>query len=383
MNETIEHKIIDDAVALRHQLHARPEISNRETGTATAIVEFVRDHHPDEVITGLGGTGVAAVYRGAAPGPTLLFRSELDALPIDEPNAFSHRSRHAHVSHKCGHDGHMSMVAAIAPLLMRAPLARGRVVLLFQPAEETGEGAAAVRRDPRFGAIAPDYSFAIHNMPGYPLHQVLTRAGTFAMASVGMQTRLAGRSSHASQPELGVSPAFVVAKLLGELPTLGDTSDIDRFRLVTLTHATLGERSFGISPGIATVLATLRAARDEDLHALRARASALATQAAKSAGLGVQIEWSDDFAATTNDAEAVRRILDAASALQLDSLLLPQPFRWSEDFGHFTQISQGAMFGLGAGVDAPALHSPDYDFPDELIATGVSIYRQIIGQLLR
>ncbi len=382
MPMAVDTSIVRDAVTLRHQLHRQPEISNRETGTARAIVDFVRDHRPDEVITALGGTGVAAIYRGAAPGPTVLFRSELDALPIDELNDFGHRSQQAHVSHKCGHDGHMSMVAAIAPLLVRSPLARGRVVLLFQPAEETGEGAAAIRRDPRFAAIAPDYCFAIHNMPGYPLHQVLTREGTFAMASVGMAARLEGRTSHASQPELGVSPASAVARLLGELPSLGDTSDIDQFRLVTLTHATLGERSFGIAPGVAEVLATLRAAKDADLHALKTCAVERVAQAAKAAHLSLDVQWHDDFAATMNDPEAVRLIVAAAESLGLQLQRLPQPFRWSEDFGLFTQVSKGAMFGLGAGVDAPALHSPDYDFPDELIGTGLGIYGALISKLL-
>lgn len=382
MIDSADAQSVRDATALRRKLHRAPEISSRETGTARSIVEFLRDFSPDEVIAGLGGTGVAAIYRGAEPGMTVMIRSELDALPIDEVNDFAHRSVCDHVSHKCGHDGHMAMVAGLAPLLMRRPPDRGRVVLLFQPAEETGEGAAAIRRDPRFASIAPDYSFALHNMPGHPLHEVLVREGTFTMASVGMATSLEGRTSHASEPEKGVSPAAALNVLLRELPALPGASDLRDFTLVTLTHMNLGERSFGISPGKAEVLATLRAEKDADLQRLSDHAVELVSRTARENGLLAETQWSDRFAATVNHPDAVREIRRAAEFLGLTARTLPDPFRWSEDFGIFTQVSTGAMLGLGAGIDQPALHSPDYDFPDALIPTGIALFRRIIGQLL-
>lgn len=378
----VDAQTVSHATALRRALHRAPEMSNQETGTAQAIVTFIRQFSPDEVIVNLGGTGVAAIYRGSKPGPTVMIRSELDALPIDEINDFAHRSVCDHVSHKCGHDGHMAMVAGLAPLLQRRPPERGRVVLLFQPAEETAEGAAAVRRDPRFASIAPDYCFALHNLPGRPLHQILVREGTFTMASAGMSARLEGRTSHASEPEKGVSPARALDVLLRELPALPEAPDLSDFTLVTLTHMKLGERSFGISPGKAEVLATLRAEKDADLQRLSERAEALVSTAAQKNGLLAATQWSDQFAATVNHPEAVRQIVHAAEFLGLDIHRLAEPIRWSEDFGLFTQVSTGAMLGLGAGVDQSALHSPDYDFPDALIPTGLGLFSRIIVQLL-
>jgi amidohydrolase len=380
--QSVDPQALHHAAVLRRALHSAPEISHHETGTARKIAEFIRNFSPDEMLLDLGGTGVAAIYRGAASGPTVLIRSELDALPIDEINDFAHRSICAHVSHKCGHDGHMSMVAGLAPLLMRRPPQSGRVVLLFQPAEETGEGAAAVLRDPRFAAIAPDYCFALHNLPGQPLHQIVLREGTFTMASAGMEAVIEGRTSHASEPEKGVSPASALDVLLRELPRLPQAPGFAGFTLVTLTHMKLGERSFGISPGKAEVLATLRAEKDADLRLLSERAASLIARSAGAGGLQSHIRWSDQFAATVNHAEAVRQISHAAQFLGLQTHTMAEPIRWSEDFGLFTQNCAGAMLGLGAGVDQSALHSPDYDFPDALLPTGISLFRRIIDQLL-
>lgn len=262
------------ATALRRALHRIPEISNHETNTARMIAAFVGEYSPHDILTDLGGAGVAAIYPGTEDGPTVMIRSELDALPINEVNEFEHRSMREHLSHKCGHDGHMAMVAGLAPSLMRRAPARGRVVLLFQPAEETGKGAAAVLRDARFSSITPGYCFATHNLPGRPLHEILVRENTFTMASAGMAATLKGRTSHASEPEKGISPASALERILRDLPCLARTAGLSGFALATLTHITLGERSFGISPGKAQVLATLRAERDSDLQRQQERATA-------------------------------------------------------------------------------------------------------------
>jgi metal-dependent amidase/aminoacylase/carboxypeptidase family protein len=202
------------------------------------------------------------------------------------------------------------------------------------------------------------------------------------MGSVGMAAVLEWRTSHASEPEKGVSPARALDVLLRELPALPSVPDLEGFALVTLTHMKLGERSFGIAPGKAEVLATLRAEKDVDLQKLRQRAAELIARTAQGNGLLAELQWSDEFAATVNHPDAVRHIHRAAEFLGLDTLTLPDPIRWSEDFGLFTQVSTGALLGLGSGVNHAALHSPDYDFPDELIPTGLSLFRRIITQLL-
>src|SRR5690606_41957221 len=150
-------------------------------------------------------------------GLTLLFRAELDALPIAEISDVPHRSTIEGKGHMCGHDGHMAILAALGRLFGRQRPASGRVVLMFQPAEETGNGAAGVVADPRYAAIRPDYAFSLHNLPGVPLGHVRLRSGVVNCASRGIRILLDGRTAHASMPETGIAPTLAVARLLPAL----------------------------------------------------------------------------------------------------------------------------------------------------------------------
>ena len=158
-----------ELVMLRRELHQAPEVSGEEALTAARIMEFVERLNPDRLVSGLGGHGVAAVFDSGQPGPSVLFRCELDGLPIKEISAVDWRSRTDGKGHLCGHDGHMAIVCGLGMALAARRPARGRVIVLFQPAEETGAGAAAVIADPDFSSLRPDFAFALHNLPGLPL----------------------------------------------------------------------------------------------------------------------------------------------------------------------------------------------------------------------
>ncbi len=209
---------LDELVNLRKELHRNPELSGKEKNTSDKINNFIGRFYPDEIITELGGHGLAFIFKGKEKGKTILFRSELDALPISEQNDFEYKSSIENVSHKCGHDGHMTILSGFASLLNDNKPAKGKVVLLFQPAEETGEGAAKVLEDKKFEQIKPDYVFALHNLPGYPAGSVVIKNGTFASASKGMIIKLHGKTSHASEPENGITPTPAVASIIQKLP---------------------------------------------------------------------------------------------------------------------------------------------------------------------
>jgi len=278
-----------DLVALRHALHRRPELSSQEEETAGRIAAELARFHPDELFTELGTHGVAAVFDSGAEGPTVLFRCELDGLPITEISTFEWRSEIDGKGHLCGHDGHMTILCGLAERLAASRPARGRVVLLFQPAEETGAGAAEVIADPQFERIRPDFAFALHNLPGLPLGSVGVRSGPFTFASEGLAIRLTGRTSHAAQPEAGVSPAAVMAILMERLPALPDTlGHTPGHSLVTLSHARLGEAAFGIAPGEADIWVTVRAIDDRLQAELISEAETLAQRLAEAGGLGVE-----------------------------------------------------------------------------------------------
>lgn len=373
-----------ELTAWRRMMHQFPEVSGAERATALRVVAGLRALQPDQIMTGLGGHGVAAVFDGVAPGPTVMFRAELDALPITEISTADHQSTIPGKGHLCGHEGHMTLLMGLGRLIARQRPARGRVVLMFQPAEEDGSGAAAVVADPAYDAIKPDWAFGLHNMPGVAFGQAWLTAGTICCASVGMKIRLTGKTAHAAWPQTGLSPAAALAALIPALTALGAVAPIGpNYRLVTVTHAVLGVPAFGISPAEAEVWATLRTRDDAPMSDLRKLAEKLAQVEAEKAGLGMQISYHDDFAATINDAQATAHFTQALDILHIPHSAGDLPTRSSEDFGRFAiGDTKLAMVMLGAGVDHPALHNPDYDFPDDLIPIGVQVFHKVMTDLL-
>jgi len=369
---------IETLIALRRELHRTPELSGEEEQTAARVVSELTRFQPDEILTGLGGHGVAAVFSGVENGPTVLFRCELDGLPIREISTSDWRSQTEGKAHLCGHDGHMAILCGLGAKLANNRPVRGRVILMFQPAEETGAGAAGVIADPRFASIQPDYAFALHNLPGLPMSTVGIRSGPFTFASEGLAIRLTGRTSHAAQPEAGHCPAGVMATLMDQLPklplTLGHKAG---HSLVTLSHARLGEAAFGISPGEADIWVTIRAIDDTLQSELMNAAEDLARTNAEKSEFEIELTHHEEFVAGHNDPEASAFIVEAMNDLGFEQVGVEDPFRWSEDFGRFGSVAKSALFVLGAGVDHPRLHNQDYDFPDELIAPGVAMFADI------
>jgi amidohydrolase len=372
-----------ELTAFRRALHRKPEVSGDEKETARAIRDFILPTGPDLLLTDLGGHGLAAVFQGAETGPTVMIRSELDALPIIEQPRHDHGSSFPGKGHLCGHDGHSTILAAVARCLGRRRPRAGRVVLLFQPAEENGAGAAAVLADPAFGAVRPDWAFSLHNMPGLPLGHVALQSGPANCASRGMKVALTGKEAHASMPETGLSPALAISGLIPALMALGPGGSLDAdFRLVTITHVTLGEAAFGIAPGRAEVWATLRTLSDGPMTEMVAAAETVARQTAVQHHLDLTISYHDGFAACANHPLATGHLEAAIAAEGIARSPFPLPMRASEDFGLFGSVAPSAMFLLGAGVDAPALHNPDYDFPDDLIAVGTRVFLRVVRDLL-
>jgi amidohydrolase len=369
-------------IGLRRQLHSLPELSGKEQNTAHTIVAFLQNCRPDTLITGIGGYGIAAEFKGKQDGPRILIRCELDALPIPESLDIPHQSKTHGISHKCGHDGHMTIVAGLAVHLHSQRPARGSVVLLFQPAEETGEGAESLLNDPKFGEVIPDFVLALHNLPGYPQGQVIVRSGPFASASNGLKIHLRGKTSHAAEPKAGNSPALAVAQLIQVISSIPQFyTSLHESAKTTVIYAKVGEIAFGTSPGEGDVMVTMRSYTQEMMTLISNRVASVARSTAEMFGLEIAITPTEPFPPTVNDSRIVKTIEEAADKLEMSIQQMSHPFAWSEDFGHFTSRFKGALFGLGAGKDHPALHHPDYDFPDDLIDPGVSLFIEIINRV--
>lgn len=370
-------------VDLRHRLHAIPEVSGEEILTAQLIAGELRSLSPDLLLTGLGGTGVAAVFNGSEAGPSVLFRAELDALPIAESDALPYHSRHAGCSHKCGHDGHMAILAGLAQHAAHRRPRRGRLIALFQPAEETGAGAASVAADERFAQIRPDYAFALHNLPGYPCGSIVAKSGNFTPAVRSVIFRLQGVTAHAAEPENGINPAGAVAEIL---PFAADLQQADAqradFALLTPVHLVLGEPAYGVAAGYGEVHLTLRTWNPDAMQRLTGRLLEGVAAIAGRHRLGLQTEWTNCFEANVNDPAAAGLLRDAARKAGLPLIERDHPLKWGEDFGALTRNIPGAMFGLGAGEQTPALHHPAYDFPDAIIEPGLRLLVAAAGILL-
>ena len=374
---------ITELVAFRRKLHKMPEISGEEVQTAKEIAAQLHALGADKVLGNLGGHGVAALFDSGISGPTILFRAELDALPITETSGVKWSSEVPGKGHLCGHDGHMTILLAFARLLARQRPAKGRCVVLFQPAEEVGSGAKAVIADPQFEAIAPDFAFAIHNLPGLPFGYVGIKDGLINCASRGLAIQLMGRTSHAAEPELANSPMALIPQIIAICDSLGAGGVLDEnFTLSTITHIQAGAKTFGITPGDCCVYVTLRAAQDVLITQLQEQAQARISALAARHDLTASYEIFDDFAASINDGEAVEIACHAMRALDVPFGPDGVPMRASEDFGAFGWQAKAAMLCLGPGEDFPALHQPDYDFADDLIPVGAKIFERIARDIL-
>ncbi|TDE05699.1 amidohydrolase [Flavobacterium sandaracinum] len=369
-------------ILLRKELHQHPEVSGEEIHTAKRVLSFLENYPPDEVITEIGKTGLIAIYKGKKTGKTVLFRCELDALPIEETNVFGHRSLNNGVSHKCGHDGHMAILCGLAAELYHNKPESGTVILLFQPAEEDGSGAQKVLLDTKFASIQPDYVFALHNLPGFPMHQIVVKNETFSCAVNSIIIKLKGKTSHAGEPGKGINPALAIAAIISEFNTIIQ-SDItkENYCLITAIYTKMGSKAYGVSAGAGEIHFTVRSDSNSQMRRIELTLENLAQSIAKKHKLTCKTSWTQGFQANENDKTAVTFIKKAATINGFDLLEKDKPFTWGEDFGLFTQHYPGAMFGLGAGINTAALHNPDYDFPDEIITTGVSVFHQISKQI--
>ena len=368
-----------DLVKLRHHLHQNPELAGEEVTTAKEILVFFNALRPDHIIQNLGGNGLAFVFEGEKPGNRSLFRAELDALPIQETGNPTYKSQTEGKAHLCGHDGHMAIICGLGEKLAAQRPKNGEVVLLFQPAEETGEGARWILDDPEFHQIKPDFAFALHNLPGFPLHQAVIRKGTFAAGSTGLTITLTGKTSHAAHPDAGINPAQAIAQLIEALPKL--TENLQAFALVTVIHAEIGSLAFGTSAGKGSLSLTIRAFDQGDLDSLIETITEKAKRIAFAEKLDMDFKFVESFAVSHNDPKAAEIAENVLESMNIDLFEKPEPFRWSEDFGLFSQSCPAYLFGLGAGENSPQLHEPTYDFPDELIETGVKIFEGIVRKV--
>ena len=369
----------DTFYQIRRELHQHPELSGHEARTARFVEDKLQAFHPTKVIRHVGGHGLLVEYFFSEDGPTVLFRADMDAVAVQEPDDIPHHSQTPGVAHKCGHDGHTTILLRFARMLSERPLPKGRVLLLFQPAEENGSGSKAVLDTKVLDYYKIDKAFALHNIPGYPASAVLCKEDSFTCAVVSVSITLTGKTSHAAEPQKGISPIPATLNIVDELLRWNNTDiQSDDYFLSTIVEIHVGEEAYGVSAGNSIIRATLRAKTDKLLHQHAQQLKELvATECKRTPDLQHEMEWLEPFSANENDPQSVGMIKNAALRNNLPYIELLTPFSWGEDFGLFMQQYKGAIFGLGSGENCAPLHSPQYDFPDEVIETGATLFYTI------
>lgn len=369
----------DTFYQIRRELHQHPELSGHEARTARFVEDKLQAFHPTKVIRHVGGHGLLVEYFFSEDCPTVLFRADMDAVAVQEPDDIPHHSQTPGVAHKCGHDGHTTILLRFARMLSERPLPKGRVLLLFQPAEENGSGSKAVLDTKVLDYYKIDKAFALHNIPGYPASAVLCKEDSFTCAVVSVSITLTGKTSHAAEPQKGISPIPATLNIVDELLRWNNTDiQSDDYFLSTIVEIHVGEEAYGVSAGNSVIRATLRAKTDKLLHQHAQQLKELvATECKRTPDLQHEMEWLEPFSANENDPQSVGMIKNAALRNNLPYIELQTPFSWGEDFGLFMQQYKGAIFGLGSGENCAPLHSPQYDFPDEVIETGATLFYTI------
>jgi amidohydrolase len=365
---------------IRKDLHKYPELSGQEYLTQQKIITFLKKYTNFNIVK-VANTGVLATYTGVKAGKTILLRADIDALPIYETNTFDHTSTNTGVSHKCGHDGHTTILLGAAKMLAENPIEKGVIMFLFQPSEENGIGALEVLKDIVFKNLQIDYVFALHNLPGFNKHKIVVKEQEFTSNVKSIIITLQGKTAHAAEPEKGYNPANAIADIIrfSEEETNNKPAESDFF-LVTPIHITMGEKAYGISAGYGEIHLTLRSWSTQIIEEKSHKLKKLLQKLHQQYNLNIEISWFEEFYANINDKEAVNIIKNAAKKADLPIENVLYPFKWGEDFGLFTQKYKGAIFGLGAGKNTPALHNPDYDFPDEITTTGITMFYNIIKE---
>ncbi len=376
-----DFKMEKDIIRFRHLLHQNPELSGNEFATQKRIIEFVKQFNPDEVLK-LAGTGLAIIYKGIESGKTLIFRADIDALPIQENNLkIKYSSINQGVAHLCGHDGHTAILLALAKKLSKKRPERGRVVLLFQPAEETGRGAKMVLNDENFNKIKTDYIFGFHNLPGFEKNTFFIKDGIFAAASCGLIVEFQGRTAHAAEPEKGINPAFAIAHLVQYIrKELNRKIRYEDLAFATIIHINVGEIAFGTSPGKATLMLTLRALRDDDLTKMLDSFKQELAHICRSEKIAYTINKTEEFPSLKNNSVLFEQVSYIAKKSAYKTKVLKEAFRWSEDFAYFSKKYPVFYFGVGAG-NIPSLHSVDYDFPDDIIVRTAGFLEKIVRNI--
>jgi len=365
----------------RRELHRHPELAFGEHRTAAFVAERLREFGLAPV-EGIGGTGVVAVIDSGAPGPSIALRADMDALPMPDEGGTAYGSTVPGVAHACGHDGHTAALLGVARHLADNPPPRGRVVLIFQPAEETGQGARAMIADGLLERFAFDEVYAFHNMPLLAPGQAGVKAGPCLNGYIVWQVTVTGVGGHGAAFYKAVDPLQAAARLAVEVGSIvGRYVDPKEAALITACSLNAGT-SHNIIPETATLSGTLRGLNPEVIALLWDRLEAACAGVAAMTGCTVTPERLAEVPPCVNDPAAADRAALACAAVLGEASVIRDhpPFPFTDDMALLLQAAPGAYLFLGQ--DSVMCHNPAYDFDDALLPVAAGVFVELVGMRL-
>jgi len=365
----------------RRDIHAHPELGFEEIRTAEIVAEKLRSFGL-EVHCGVGKTGVVGVLRAGGTGRSIGLRADMDALPIVEANTFPHRSTREGRMHACGHDGHTTMLLGAAKYLAETRRFDGVVNFIFQPAEEGGGGARAMIADGLFERFACDAVFGMHNRPGLSLGKFAVRAGPMMAGGAFFDIRVAGKGAHGARPESSIDPVLVASHIAIALQSIvsRNVRPLDA-AVVSVTKINGGD-AYNVIPQTAQLSGTVRAFTREVMELIESGMRRVVKGTAEAFGATAEMDFRIVFAPTVNDAKEAdfvagvcSEVVGAENVNRNPSLIVA-----SEDFSFMLEKVPGCYFniGNGAGDGVCEVHNPGYDFNDDALALGASVFARIV-----
>ncbi|WP_316176409.1 MULTISPECIES: M20 aminoacylase family protein [unclassified Bradyrhizobium] len=374
-------ELAEDAKVWRRDFHQHPELLYEVHRTAARVAELLASFGVDEVVSGIGRTGVVGVIRGREPSQRVIgLRADMDALPLQEISDVPHKSTIPGRMHACGHDGHTAMLLGAARYLAETRNFAGTAIVIFQPAEEGGAGGRAMVEDGLMERFGIEEVYGLHNAPGLPLGTVATRTGAVMAAADTFEVRLKGLGGHAARPNKCVDPIIAGAQIVTALQTIvARNVDPVESAVLSITRFHAGTTADNIIPQTAIIGGTVRTL-DEDIRRLMdERFKGLVTALASGMGVEAEIDYEWGYPVVINHAEQTAFAADVArSVVGPEKVITDMPPRLGgEDFAYMLQARPGAFVFMGIG-DGAGVHHPEYDFNDDVIPHGISYWAKLV-----
>ncbi|NTH13624.1 amidohydrolase [Agrobacterium rhizogenes] len=373
----------DEVTEWRRHIHTNPELLYAVEKTAAFVAEKLKAFGVDEVVTGIGRTGVVGLIRGKGPGRTVGLRADMDALPLTEISGKPWASTTPGKMHACGHDGHTAMLLGAAKYLAETRNFSGNVAVIFQPAEEGGAGGDAMVKDGMMERFEIAEVYGMHNLPGLPVGQFAIRKGPIMAATDEFTVTIKGRGGHAALPHKTIDPIAIGAQIITNLQLIASRSaDPLKSVVVTVTKFNAGN-AYNVIPDNAGFAGTVRTLDPAIRDLAERRFKQIVAGIAASHDAEVDIEFQRNYPVTFNHADETDYALAAARDIAGVTNVVPDvdPMMGGEDFSYMLNARPGAFIFIGNG-DTAGLHNAAYDFTDEAIAHGVSYWVRLVEQRL-